>query len=138
MNIPTFCRLQTIKKATLDGVLFRTEASQMKFRADNACVSEDYKESGSNSQVLVNYGVIKTMFLHKLGNEPEEIIVECDWYEKVGINPCTQLIQVRRNHNFDRCRVNFLKNLYPHNLVMWPSTATAPENGLLDVIYHHQ
>ena len=138
MNIRTFCCLQTIKKATLDGVLFRTEASQDKFRADNACVSEDYKESGSNSQVLVNYGIIKSMFLHSLGNEPEEIIVECDWYEKVGINPRTQLIQVRRNHNFDRCRVNFLKNLYPHNLVLWPSTATTPENGLLDVIYHHQ
>ena len=45
MNIPTFCRLHTIKKATLDGVLFLTGASQMKFRAANACVSEDYKES---------------------------------------------------------------------------------------------
>ena len=72
---PTFCLLETIKKATLD-VLFRTEALQEKFRADNACVSEDYKESGSNSEVLVNYGIIKTMFLHKLGNESEEIIVE--------------------------------------------------------------
>ena len=78
------------------------------------------------------------MFLHKLGNEPEEIIVECDWYEKVDINPRTQFTQVRRNHNFDACRVNFLKNLYPHNLVMWPSTTVAPENDLLDVIYHPQ
>ena len=76
-------------------------------------------------------------FIYKLGNEPEEIIVECDWYEKVGINR-TKFIQVRRNHNFDACRVNFLKNLYPHNLVMWPSTANASEDGLRDVIYHHQ
>ena len=119
-------------------MLFRTEASQTKFRADNACVSEEYKESGNNSAVTVNYGIIKTMFLHKLGHEPEEVIVECEWYEKVGINPRTKLIQVRRNTNFDACRVQFLKNLYPHNLVMWPSVASAPDNGLLDVIYHHQ
>ena len=119
-------------------MLFRTEASQTKFRADNACVSEEYKESGNNLAVTVNYGIIKTMFLHKLGHEPEEVIVECDWYEKVGINPRTKLIQVRRNTFFDACRVQFLKNLYPHNLVMWPSVASAPDNGLLDVIFHHQ
>ena len=71
-------------------------------------------------------------------SESEEVIVECDWYEKVGIYPRTKLIQVRRNNNFDACRVQFLKNLYPHNLVMWPSVASAPDNGLLDVIYHHQ
>ena len=130
--------MQTITKATLDGVLFRTETSQAKFRADNACVSEEYEESGQNSEVLVNYGIIKTMFLHKLGHEAEEVIVECDWYEKVGVNPRTKLTQVRRNHNFDACRVQFLKNMFPHNLVMWPSNASAPENGLLDVIYHHQ
>jgi hypothetical protein len=47
-------------------------------------------------------------------------------------------LQVRRNPNFDRCRVNFHKKIFPHNLVMWSSVANAPENGLLDVIYHHQ
>ena len=92
--------------------------SQGKFWSDNACSAEDYKEAGNNEAVAVNYGIIKSMFIAKLGNEPEEIVVECDWYEKVGVNPRTKLIQVRRNLNYDACRVNFLKNLYPRNFVM--------------------
>ena len=78
-------------------MLFRTLDSQNKFRSDNACVAEDYKELDNNQAVAMNYGIIKNMFIARLGNEPEEIVVECDWYEKVGVNPRTKLTQVRRN-----------------------------------------
>ena len=112
--------------------------SQCKFWSDNACNAEDYKEAGNNEAVAVNYGIIKSMFIAKLGNEPEEIVVECDWYEKVGVNPRTKLIQVRRNLNYDACRVNFLKDLYPRNFVMWPSNISDPHSDLFDVLMHHE
>ena len=113
--------------------------SQNKFRSDNACVAADYKEQGNNQAVAVTYGIIKSMFITRLGNEPEEIVVECDWYEKVGVNARTKLTQVRRNLHFDACRVAFLKNnLFPRNFVMWPSNTSDPTCDLLDVILHHE
>ena len=54
------------------GVLFRTSDSQNKFRSDNACIAEEYKEAGNNQAVGENYGIIKSMFIARLGNEPEE------------------------------------------------------------------
>lgn len=54
-----------------------------------------------------NYGRVKSMFMHQLGAQ-EEIIVECEWYEDVGINPRTKLTQIRRNMNYEGCRVAFL------------------------------
>jgi len=119
-------------------VLFRTLDSQNKFRSDNACVAEDYKELDNNQAVAMNYGIIKNMFIARLGNEPEEIVVECDWYEKVGVNPRTKLTQVRRNPYYDACRVAFLKNMYPRNFVMWPSNINDPHSDLFDVIQHHE
>ena len=84
---------------------------------DTACVAADYKEQGNNQAVAVTYGIIKSMFIARVGNEPEEIVVECDWYEKVGINARTKLTQVRLNRAFDTCRVAFLKNMFPRNFV---------------------
>ena len=72
----TFCNIYNLyhfkacfvgHRQGLDGVLFRTVFSQNKFRSDNVCI-------------------IKSIFIPRLGNEPEEIVVECDWYEKVGDN----------------------------------------------------
>ena len=130
--------VKAIGKATLDGVMFRTQGAQAKFRSDNSCVAEEYKERDEASAVHKNYGIIKSMFLHSLPGGAEEIIVDCDWYKEAGINPRTHLRQVSRNVNFDRCRVAFLKNLYPHNLVLWPSDCNNADNGLLDVIEHHE
>ena len=130
--------VKAIGKATLDGNMFRTEGSQSKFRSDNSCVAEEYKEREQNLAVHKNYGIIKSMFLHSLPGGAEEIIVECDWYAEKGINPRTQLPQVARNTQYDRCRVAFLKNLFPHNLVLWPSDISNLDNGLLDVIHHHE
>ena len=59
--------MQAIGKATLDGVLFRTMDSQSKFRSDNACIAEDYKEAANKEAVAVNYGIIKSMFIARLG-----------------------------------------------------------------------
>ncbi len=112
--------------------------SQNKFRSDNACVGADYKEQGNNQAVAVTYGIIKSMFIARVGNEPEEIVVECDWYEKVGINARTKLTQVRLNPAFDTCRVAFLKNMSPRNFVMWPSNLNDPQSDLFDVIQHHE
>ncbi len=118
--------------------MFRTVDSQSRFRSDNSCVGAEFKERGDALRVTNAYGIIKTMFLHRLGQGEEEIFVECDWYEELGLNPRTKLSQVRRNPNFDRCRVDFLKNLKPLNLVLWPSDCHDPGNGLLDVILHHE
>jgi len=128
--------LQVIHKATLDGVLFRTMKSEDNTRSRNSCVSEGYKDRDHGLEQKVAYGNIKNMFEHQLGGRTE-IIVECEWYEVVGVNPNTKLTQIRRNFNFDRCRVNFLKKIYPQNMVFWPSNLSTPEDGLLDVIKHH-
>ena len=57
--------------------------------------------------------------------------MECDWYEKVGINPRTKLIQVRCNNNFDACGVQFLKNLDPTTLSCGPPLLARQITGYL-------
>ena len=53
-------------------------------------------------------------------------------------HPRTKLTQVRRNLNYDTCRVNFLKNLYPLNFVMWSSNISDPYIDIFEVIMHHE
>ena len=127
---------QVIQKATLDGVMFRTMKGEAKTRSRNSCVAEGYKDRDNGLEYKDAYGCIKAMFEHRLGSRTE-IIVECDYYEVVGVNPRTKLTMIRRNHNFDRCRVNFLKKLYPQNMSFWPSNLSNSGDGLLDVIKHH-
>ena len=109
--------LQIMHKATLDGVMFRTMEGEAKTRSRNSCVAERYKDRDDALEQKVNYGCIKSMFSHQLGGQTE-IIVESDWYEVVGVNARTLL-----RH---RSRVHFLKNLYPNNMVFWPSDITTP------------
>jgi hypothetical protein len=115
--------------------MVRTMAGERNLRSSNSCVTEEYYERDNALAKATNYGRVKAMFLHKFG-ELEDIIVECEWYEVVGINP-TKLTQIRRNANYDGCLINFLKNLFPTEMVFWPSDITNPGNGLLDVIRHH-
>ena len=117
--------------------MVRTMKGEQNLRSSNSCVAEEYKERGNALAVRTNYGRVKSMFMHQLGAQ-EEIIVECEWYEDVGINPRTKLTQIRRNMNYEGCRVAFLKNLFPIKMVFWPSDITDPANGLQDVIRHHR
>ena len=126
-----------MEKATLDGVLFRTMKGEAKTRSCNSCVAEGYRDADNHMQRRDNYGLVKSMFSHEFGGETE-IIVEVEWHRVVGTNPITQLTQITRDHGFDSVPYNFLKNLYPHNMVFWPSDITQPNNGLLDVIKHNE
>ena len=120
--------VQVMEKATLDGVLFRTMKGEAKTRSCNSCVGEEYKDADNRLQRRDNYGRVKAMFSHEFGGQTE-IIFEMEWYSVVGTNPITGLTQITRNHDFDSVPFNFLKNLYPHNMVFWPSDLTQPDNG---------
>jgi hypothetical protein len=136
LTFSTMCLSQTMNKATLDGVLFRTKKAEARTRSCNSCVTERYMDRDNALEQKDIYGRVKTMFSHEFGGQTE-IIVEVEWYDSIGVNPRTLLTQVNRNRNFDACRVSFLKNMYPYNLVMWPSDIANPANGLLDVIKHN-
>jgi hypothetical protein len=125
-----------MNKATLDGVMFRTKKAEARTRSCNSCVTERYMDRDNALQQKDIYGRVKTMFSHEFGGQTE-IIVEVEWYDSIGVNPSTLLTQVSRNRHFDACRVSFLKNMYPYNLVLWPSDIANPGNGLLDVIKHN-
>jgi hypothetical protein len=132
--------MKIIKRASLDGVEFRTAQSQEKFKMNNACVMMNYL-SAETGQEVIGYGVIQKMFTHQFWPDdpeaPEKVIVQADWYELVGANPINGLPQIRRNNNFNACSVAFLDMCVAANCIFMPSDPiTHPANGLFDVILH--
>ena len=118
--------------------MVRTMKGEQNLRSSNSCVGEEYKERGNALEVGIKYGRVKNMFIHKSGAD-EEIIVECDWYERVGINPRTKLTQIKRNLNYEGCRVAFLKNLFPSEMVFWPMIPTLHTRTMTcGMIRHHE
>jgi hypothetical protein len=133
-----------VAKAKLDGVLFRTEPSQMKMKSDNSCLMEETMLQGEgkeNPEKSRLYGRIQRMFVHRMHpgeTSPEMVVVECDWYHATGTNQVNGLIQLERNHHFDSCRVKFLKDCVARNFVFWPSVMDEVPCTKWDLIEHHE
>lgn len=128
----------TCKSATLDGVLFRTRPSQdlKKTKTDNSCVVGEVKVGGV---VQKCYGVIQKFYLHfmypptkrdtykltvaKLVDleTPWILCARCHWWEPLGNNPKTGLLQVRPNEFWLDCPLQNLRNCCNKNVVFWPS-----------------
>lgn len=91
--------------------------------------AEDGKET-------VAYGVIKEMFSHSFGPEPDAekyVIISADWYEHVSTNPINGLPQVRYQNNFDACSLAFLEDCIPDNCCFFRFNPWDPDCDLYDV-----
>jgi hypothetical protein len=129
----------------LDKLEFRTVASQSKFKMDNSCILYFFHDKSSRRRVLptvLSFGVIKQMFYHKLwpGSEAK-VVLDVDWYERIGDSPRNGLPQIKRNLNWDEQRVAFLEDCKPLNCCFWPSEPWNPPKDdadtLYDVVLHH-
>lgn len=132
--------MKLIKRATLDGVEFRTLESQARFKMNNASVMMKYL-SAESGDVVVGYGIIESMFVHKFWPDdpeaPEKVIIQADWFEQVGTNPTNGLPQIKRNPNFNACSVAFLDMCTAANCVFMKSDPFSfPSNELFDVVLH--
>jgi hypothetical protein len=142
-----------VERLEMDGVLFRTQPSQDRkhSKTDNSCligwVNTHGREANSR-QVRVEkcYGRIVRLFLHFMhplssrelecatekGNldpnkipahVPWAVFAECTWYEVIGTNPKTKLVQVQYNPHWSegRCPYISMDHCISENCSMWPS-----------------
>ena len=87
------------------------------------------------------------MFVHRMHAEAEDrVMVDCDWYEHVESEETSEelerqgiwLPQVVRNYNFDRCRIAFLSECAPYNIVMLPHVPSDPNCTVFDICDPHR
>ena len=129
----------------LDGLEFRTAESQVKFKMENSCILYFFHDNSSRRRLLptvLSFGVIKQMFYHQLWQNSEaKVVLDIDWYERIGESPRNGLPQIKRNHNWDQQRVAFLEDCCSLNACFWPSEPwnppKDPDDTLSDVILHH-
>ena len=98
---------------------------------------EDFIDQDTK-QVTRAYGVIQKIFehaMHKGEDAPKRVVIECVWYEYVGINPVSLNPQVRFNPNWKSHYV-FLDSCVASACVFWPSDPFG-DRTLLDVVTHH-
>ena len=130
----------------MDGLEFRTDESQTKFKMYNSCITYKYHDTPSRRRVLptvLTFGVIQQMFYHKMWHDSEaKVVLDIDWYERIGDSPRNGLPQIKRNHNWDEQRVAFLEDCCSLNSCFWPSEPWhQPKHAadiLFDVILHHE
>ena len=136
-----------VNRALLDGLEFRTTASQEKFKMDNSCIMSRYYDNTVPTRreypSILSFGIIKGMFYHQMWpGSARKVVLDLDWYERVGDSPRNDLPQIVRNTNWDTQRLAFLEDCIAMNSVFWPSDPFGPETKdederLLDVILHH-
>ena len=129
------------KRASLDTVVFKTRDLAEGLKTDNSFIMMPYMNRESNKEELA-YGQLTRMFQHKMypGNgAPSHVIVDCEWYSPCeDKHPGSGLTQVKRNPNFDRSRLCFLKDCIPANFVLWPAKPyEGDEQEKWVVITHH-
>lgn len=73
-----------MKRVKLDGVIFETETSAEGKESDNATIKEIFhdQDGAENSA----YGRIKEIFEYTLPPENKIQVVECRWFEQIGMN----------------------------------------------------
>ena len=120
----------------LDATVFHTVSAQRHKRSDNSWVMHAYNKMDLGRTTLAYaFGQIVRIFAHTL-RDTERIVIECDWYEVVGLNPVSKLRQCKRNLHFDACRHVFLDKCHPDNFVLWSSDPRDAHCELYDVVAH--
>ena len=121
---------------TLDSFVFSRYRPHSK--TDNSCVMVRYHDDDDADGVhRICYGRITNIFQHCLYNEeeaPSEIFFEADWYSKTGVDPITGLTRVRRNPNFDVCRLYQAKQVLMTSFEMWPASPFAGSGSTDELI----
>lgn len=141
---------ETIVRATLDGVEFRTEASCRKIRTDNSWIEMECQRDAPGqsarrrnkvTETYSTFGRIQKMYRHRLAPElDEEVFIDCKWYELAEDAPAlpSGLPQVQYNRYWERSSLVALRVCRPVSLVCWPSDPFDDDNDLLCVIRHHE
>jgi hypothetical protein len=140
----------SVDRATLDGVLFRTQAVQTrkKSKTDNSCIVGGVKiQRGGRLVTEKCYGVIKAFYFHFMypphrstykltsakldqfhADSPWILCALCEWHEPLGTNPLTGLLQIQPNQFWADCPLTNMANCYPLNVVFWPAMPFAAED----------
>ena len=147
--------IQVIRGAELDSIDFRSQDSQAYFKHDNTCIMCHWNETVSRMgkknkkkkvvKKRLAFGIIQKLYWHTLwpGLEQPKVIAECKWYQYHGINPRSQLVQIKSWPLWDKdCSVTFLENCVSQSCQFWPSNPFANDETqrmeYLDVCLHHE
>ena len=130
-----------VRRARLDGVLFRDWRVQANTKTDNAWVEYMYspRESVDNQAQQPAYGRIRSMFLHTLPTGPQQsetrLFVNCKWYEIADdVEAVSGLPVIRPNDNWEACSIVLLQDCRPVNVVCWPHNPDDESCPLLQVL----
>jgi hypothetical protein len=150
------------EKVEVNGVSFRTHASQSNFSNDDSVIKTWYIDIVSGDE-LPAYGIIQRIFTHsmfsgmalvfvlKLTNTPHtrlggpsDVIIECEWLELIPDDEQGDdvwLPQVRKNQgsNFNiRCRYTFLRLCATYNILIAPHDPCVGVCFVFFVVYRHR
>lgn len=130
-----------MRSVELDGIRYRVQ-NQGK-HSDNSCIMQDYleppKKKGEKAVRTRAYARIVDIFEHRMyphRESPARVIIECEWYEEVGINPVNGLQMIRLNENWEVARYAFLDTCVAADVVYWPTDPFDAECETMDVIRH--
>lgn len=138
----------SVNRVLLDGVEFRTVASQTKIKTDNSVILNLYQtiDEEGHVQQETAVGRILLLFAHEMwpsteakeGEKPPvAVFAECEWYKNVDTNPNNGLQRVTLDSDAHLCRLVNLSNCLPHSVALWPSDPFDEDCVLFDVIRHH-
>lgn len=108
-------------RAKLDGILFETEQSaERKQSSDNATIKETFLDNDGMENSA--FGRIKDIFQYTIHDKTVQV-VECRWFEQVGINEKTQLAKYTESTRVEwqEKRFQFLKYMCAENFLMVPN-----------------
>ena len=99
----------------------------------------DKLKKGEKAVKTRAYARIVDIFEHRMyphRESPARVIIECKWYEEVGINPVNGLPMIRLNENWEVARYAFLDTCVAADVVYWPTDPFDAECETMDVIRH--
>lgn len=143
-------QLWDVERIALDGVLFRTEPSQIRKGtiSDNSYIIGETNVQDEDTHVTTRekcYGRIQKIHLHfmhppsseqvkqatdacrldpyKISNIPWCVLLECKWYKVHDINPNSGLVQVQHRGNWNKgCPFIDTSHCFARNCMLWPSS----------------
>lgn len=121
---------QASSTAALDGLRFQTAQVASRKRTDNSWVVQLYlkpcacrRQCRHAARPAYLYGHILTIIQQSLPGSSvdgyeDSVLIECDWYEPVGTNPRTKLLQVRPCDYSNQFRFMHLR-VFTHTYARW-------------------
>ena len=119
----------------LDNTLFETESSSEGKTTDNGWIMESFLDH--NNEECFAYGRIKGIFFYDMPDpysrldDPSLLLVECDWYERVGEAPFSLLPLIRLSdlQEWRAKRFQRLKDLWAENILVVPHEGPGHDIG---------